>query len=487
MGGDQFGKMHVLALAVFEIICLLGFAVGTDYAPDAKSFPKNSSGLEGTSWATLTEAEKTGDCYSKANVSLTATTAKAKFAKLESCLKEAKVTSNHVEFLQLYGMFQDVHVMIFIGFGFLMTFMKRYSFSSVGFNFILSAITIQYAILMGGCMARVFGHAEFSDLIEVNMESLIVGDFAAAAVLISFGALLGKASLEQLMLMVVFEIIFFALNENIGVGELGASDMGGSMFVHAFGAYFGLAASAVLTEGTKVDEAGDKFGSNYTSDIFAMVGTVFLWMFWPSFNGALAGEAQERVVVNTVLSLTGSCISAFLTSKLLRDDNRFDMVDIQNATLAGGVAVGTAADFPVGPAGALVIGILAGILSVVGYVYVSPFLEGKGLHDTCGVHNLHGMPGVLGGITGAIALAAHNTDSWGEYGNGDDGKFALDAGKNVLALGITLVVALVGGAITGAMMKLMVGSEKYGEDAENWTIEEAKPVVADKGKPDLKV
>ena len=41
--------------------------------------------------------------------------------------------------------------------------------------------------------------------------------------------------------------------------------------------------------------------SGYTSDLFSMVGTVFLWMFWPSFNGAAAatGEAQHRAILNT--------------------------------------------------------------------------------------------------------------------------------------------------------------------------------------------
>ena len=37
--------------------------------------------------------------------------------------------------------------MIFVGFGFLMTFMRRYGFGSVGFNFLLSVLTIQWAIL----------------------------------------------------------------------------------------------------------------------------------------------------------------------------------------------------------------------------------------------------------------------------------------------------------------------------------------------------
>lgn len=46
-------------------------------------------------------------------------------------------------------------------------------------------------------------------------------------------------------------------------------------------------------------------------------------------------------------------------------------VHIQNATLAGGVAIGTACNMFVYPWGALLIGALAGSLSTVGYVYVT--------------------------------------------------------------------------------------------------------------------
>ncbi|CAF4064688.1 unnamed protein product, partial [Rotaria sordida] len=41
-----------------------------------------------------------------------------------------------------YSFFQDVHVMMFIGFGFLMTFLRRYSFSSVSFNFLVAAFVV---------------------------------------------------------------------------------------------------------------------------------------------------------------------------------------------------------------------------------------------------------------------------------------------------------------------------------------------------------
>ena len=88
---------------------------------------------------------------------------------------------------------------------------------------------------------------------------------------------------------------------------------------------------------------------------------------------------------------------------------------IQNSTLAGGVAVGTVANMAIRPYAAMLIGSIAGIISVLGYQYLTPFLKNKlRLHDTCGVHNLHGLPGVLSGITGSIVAAcAHIGDDYG--------------------------------------------------------------------------
>ena len=63
------------------------------------------------------------------------------------------------------------------------------------------------------------------------------------------------------------------------------------MYVHTFGAYFGLAASYFFViEKTKASLASENSNAvgGYTSQTIAMVGTLFLFMYWPSFNGALA-------------------------------------------------------------------------------------------------------------------------------------------------------------------------------------------------------
>jgi ammonia channel protein AmtB len=53
----------------------------------------------------------------------------------------------------------------------------------------------------------------------------------------------------------------------------------------------------------------------------------------------------------------------------------------------------------------MVLGGLAGTVSVVGYVFLLEKLEKRGVHDTCGVHNLHGLPGIIGGLAGVVMTA----------------------------------------------------------------------------------
>merc|ERR1711964_823267 len=76
-----------------------------------------------------------------------------------ACTKYGAATKDHTtspdRIKTTYGMFQDVHVMIFIGFGFLMTFLRKYGYSSVGLNFLVASFVIQWHMLCGGFMHQV--------------------------------------------------------------------------------------------------------------------------------------------------------------------------------------------------------------------------------------------------------------------------------------------------------------------------------------------
>ncbi|ROT74263.1 putative ammonium transporter Rh type A [Penaeus vannamei] len=88
----------------------------------------------------------------------------------------------------------------------------------------------------------------------------------------------------------------------------------GSILVHVFGAYFGLAMSRALSRRVSPMDH-DLEASTYYSDIFSMVGTTFLWVFWPSFNAVLGTErGAGRAVINTYLALAAAVVAAFVTS-----------------------------------------------------------------------------------------------------------------------------------------------------------------------------
>ena len=188
-------------------------------------------------------------------------------------------------------MFQDVHVMIFIGFGFLMTFLKKYGLSAVSLNMMISALCIQWTILVSGFLHPHYDICEEENhskrsagekealyntncspnwpWININLTTLMNADFATAAVLITFGVVLGTTSPVQLVIMAIIEIVLFNVNEVIGRTYLGAVDAGDTIFVHLFGAYFGLALSRVLYD--EPTTKSSNIGTTRISDMFSMV------------------------------------------------------------------------------------------------------------------------------------------------------------------------------------------------------------------------
>ncbi len=129
----------------------------------------------------------------------------------------------------------------------------------------------------------------------------------------------------------------------------------------------------------------------------------------PSFTSAVV--SPDRVVltaIDKVFALCGATIATIIMS---------------NCDIAS-------------PGFAMIVGIPAGILSVVGYNIIAPRLQKliRGT-DTCGVHNLHGMPGLLGGLS-VIVLCGN-------------------VKVQLLGMIVTVVIALVGGRIEGAIIGLL--------------------------------
>ncbi|XP_008292189.1 ammonium transporter Rh type C [Stegastes partitus] len=386
--------------------------------------------------------------------------------------QEHNITSDiDNDFYFRYPSFQDVHVMIFVGFGFLMTFLKRYSFGGVGFNFLIASFGLQWALLMQGWFHSL-------DLetgkISIGVESLINADFCCAGSLIAFGALLGKVSPVQLMVVTLFGITLFAVEEFIILSLLHCRDAGGSMVIHAFGGYYGLAISWVLYR-PNLHLSKRLNGSVYHSDVFAMIGTLFLWMFWPSFNSAITdhGDGQHRAAINTYIALASCVLTTVAISSMSQKKGKLDMVHIQNATLAGGVAMGTAAEFMITPYGSLIVGFCCGIISTFGYLFVTPFLErALKLQDTCGVHNLHAVPGMLGGFIGAIVAAAATEEVYGREGLirvfDFTGSFAnrsvgTQGGFQAAGTCVSIAFGLVGGVIVGFILRFPI----WGDPADD--------------------
>ena len=217
-------------------------------------------------------------------------------------------------------LFNDVHVMVFLGIGFLLTFLKNYSLTALTFNLIIGAISVQwyilgkqleilkwsklsnhFLILSASGFVQMWAGGSNSPEIRLTLSSFLLGEYAAATVLISFCVVLGKLSILQLIIMALLEVLLYSVNEYIGFSLLFAHDVGYTNFIHVFAASFGLGVSRAL----KVENVAQpsQLATSKPSNIFSLLGTLFLWVFWPSFmaSASLPGLPQQRAMMNTYL------------------------------------------------------------------------------------------------------------------------------------------------------------------------------------------
>ena len=64
------------------------------------------------------------------------------------------------------------------------------------------------------------------------------------------------------------------------------------------------------------------------------------------------------------------------------------------------------------PGLAILTGTIAGVVSTYGFSYLTPALKRRGLTDTCGIANLHLIPGLIGGLVGTFAAFGVHGENW---------------------------------------------------------------------------
>ena len=175
----------------------------------------------------------------------------------------------------------------------------------------------------------------------------------------------------------------------------GFHDYAGSVVVHSMGGWLALPAVLLLgARSRRYAEDGTSQPIRVSSIPFLSLGSWILCAGWFGFNvmsaGAM-GNISALVAVNSLMAMVGGTIAGMLLS---RNDAGFT----HNGALAGLVAICAGSDL-YHPAGAFVVGGIAGAIFVVGYEVVTEKLK---IDDVLGVWPLHGLCGSWGGLAAGI-------------------------------------------------------------------------------------
>ena len=216
-------------------------------------------------------------------------------------------------------------------------------------------------------------------------------------------------------------------------------DFAGSVVVHAMGGWIALI--AVLLLGARSDRYGKdgRLHAHPPSNIpFLALGAWILTVGWFGFNVMSAQSIQGisgLVAVNSLMALVGGTLAALVMGK---NDPGF----VHNGPLAGLVAVCAGSDV-MHPLGALVTGLVAGVLFVWAFTHTQNRLK---IDDVLGVWPLHGLCGAWGGIAAGIFGA----QSFG-------GRGGVSFISQLLGTGLGVVVAVLGGVLVYGVLKKFVG------------------------------
>ena len=210
------------------------------------------------------------------------------------------------------------------------------------------------------------------------------------------------------------------------------------------------------------------------STVLCMVGTGMLWVGWYGFNAGSAVGA-DVIAANAFTTTTLATAVASFTWAALEFITRkhASVVGFCSGAVAGLVVITPATGF-VDASGAVIIGLLAGSIPFLFCVKLKAVFGYDDALDTFGIHAVGGTVGAF--MTGLLATAAVNPNltsaNPSAKANGLAG-FVAHRGlwhEQLLAIGVTLLLAVVATAIIGFALKSLFGlrpnpdSERQGLD-----------------------
>ena len=295
--------------------------------------------------------------------------------------------------------------------------------------------------------------------------------FAATAATIVSGAMAertkftGYLAYSVIICLVIYPIFgkwaWGSLFTDAGAGWLeglstgGFVDFAGSTVVHSVGGWLALAGAIVL--GPRIGKYGPDGtpraipGHNIT---LAALGVFILWMGWFGFNpgSTTTGNGEiGRIAVTTNLAAAAGAVFAMLTAwiKFKKPDASMAL----NGALAGLVAI-TAGCYTVTPVGAILIGIVAGILVVFSVTFIDAKLK---IDDPVGAVSVHGVCG----LWGTLAVGFFNAEKVLGIGEASSGIFyggSIDQLiSQFIGAGVAFVWAFGAGLILFMLIKKTIG------------------------------
>ena len=420
------------------------------------------------------------------------------------------LNEDYKDFGYYFHFLKDVNLMIFIGLGLLYCALKDHQLSSISLVLFVGVVSLELSLFWNYLWNNSFKKkhhesrydSKFSK-IKLDMEEITQIDFFVATVLVSLGAVIGKLTLGQYLIIALFETFFASLNYYLCYFALGGIDTGGSLYIFAFGAIFGFVVSFILSYDDRykdnILQRNQNNKSDYYSNVISAIGSLFLWLYFPSFNTSRIHYDQNkkvmdimryRGIINTYMSMIGSLVATFCTSALVMEERKFKVEHILRASYAGGVIIAGCSNFCAYPWCALLIGFFGGIISVILLYYATPksrdfvpppnpniqnccvqFLFALKMSDTMGVMYCFGVPGILGGIFTTIFLASLNKIPWKkaktinelevEFKTKLEDLFyynrspSAQGGIQLGVLFITIAIAFVSGIVTGFIVKFL--------------------------------